>query len=88
MKPLNDPKVIIQSLNLENRQLRQQVAMLSQQRSGQALFDKILAAATGGAAANASLIPKEAAQRAFEVTQEMMKLAFAEPEAIDPEART
>lgn len=84
---MNDPKVIIQSLNLENRQLRQQVAMLSQQRSGQALFDKILAAATGGAAQTVST-PKEAAQRALEVTQEMMKLAFAEPEAIDPEART
>lgn len=61
----NDPKTIIQGLHVENRQLRQQVAMLAQRRTSEALTEKLICAALTGAMIRVES-PKLAAEMAIQ----------------------
>jgi hypothetical protein len=68
----NNPQHIIAALNVENRQLRQQIQQLASQRSMQALADKLICAALTGAVVKATTA-KEAAQIAVEAAQAVIE---------------
>lgn len=67
----NNAKTVIQALNIENRQLRQQIASLSEQKLSSMLYEKLLCAAVTGALTRAPS-PKEAAVLALMTTDEVV----------------
>lgn len=66
----NDPKIIVQALHVENRQLKAQLAALSHKQMNSMLYEKLLCAAVTGALTRAPS-PKEAALLALQTADEV-----------------